>query len=226
MKNSNSFGRGMARQAVAGLGLALCVSTSSFAFAGGDVTETRDVETFHSIRVMGGIELRVKAGAEQKLEISTDERFMKYVETKVRDGVLIIDTEEDDEDRSWFDSDDSVTVKISMQTLELLDIRGAIDGEIEDVDSEKIKIEIRGAAGVEIDGKCGELELEIAGAGAVEAEDLKCESVDVSLRGTGYASVYASEKVDADLRGVGAININGDPKVVNKSMRGIGAINH
>ena len=139
--------------------------------------------------------------------------------------MLIIDTEEDDEDRSWFDSDDSVTVKISMQTLELLDIRGAIDGEIEDVDSGKIKIEIRGAAGVEIDGKCGELELEIAGAGAVEAEDLKCESVDVSLRGTGYASVYASEKVDADLRGVGAININGDPKVVNKSMRGIGAIN-
>lgn len=225
MKNSVSFGRGMVRQAAAGLGVALCVSTGAFAFAGGDVTETRDVQSFHSIRVMGGIELKVKVGRDQQLDITADDDFIENVETEVRDGLLIIDTEDREEDRSWFKTDESVTVTISMPTLELLDIRGAIDGEIEDVDSETLKIDIRGAAGIEIDGKCGELELEISGAGAVEAEDLKCKNVEVSLRGTGYASVYASEKVDADLRGVGAINISGDPKVVNESVRGIGVVN-
>lgn len=225
MKKSISFGRGVIGQAAAGLGIALCISTGGFAFAGGDVTETRDVQAFHSIRVAGGIELRVKVGKDQKLDITADEDFMPHVETEVRDGVLIIDTEED-EDRSWYESDQSVNVRITMPELQLLDIRGAVDGEIDGIDAEKLVVDIRGAAGIEIDGKCGELELEIAGAAAVDAEDLECKSVDVSLRGTGFASVYASEKVDADLRGVGAINIEGNPKKVKKSVRGIGVINN
>ncbi len=224
MKKSISFGRGVIGQAMAGLGIALCVSTSSFAFAASDVTETRDVQAFHSIRVAGGIELRVKVGNSQKLDITADEEFMQHVETEVRDGILIIDTEEDD-DRSWYESDQSVTVRISMPELQLLDIRGAVDGEIDGIDAEKLVIDIRGAAGIDLDGKCGELELEIAGAAAVDAEDLECKNVDVSLRGTGYATVYASEKVDADLRGVGVINIEGDPKIVKQSVRGIGVIN-
>ncbi len=224
MKNSISFGRGVIGQAVAGLGVALCISTSSLAFAGGEVTETRDVQAFHGIRVDGGVELRVKVGKDQKLDVTADDEDIKQVETIVEDGVLIIDTKEDD-DRSWYESKRAIEVEISLPELKYLDIRGAVDGEIDGVDSDNITIDIRGAAGIEIDGKCGELELEIRGAAAVNAEDLKCESVNVSLRGTGYASVYASEKVDADLRGVGAINIEGEPKSVKKAMRGIGVIN-
>ncbi|MEX0300073.1 MAG: head GIN domain-containing protein [Kordiimonas sp.] len=224
MKNSFSFGRGVTKQAVAGLGVALCVSTSSFAFAGGEVTETRDVQAFHGIRVDGGVELRVKVGKDQKLDITADDEDIEKVETIVEDGVLIIDTKED-EDRSWYESKRAIEVEISLPELKYLDIRGAVDGEIDDVDSENITIDIRGAAGIELDGKCGELELEIRGAAAVDAEGLKCESVNVSLRGTGYASVHASEKVDADLRGVGAINIEGEPKTVKKAVRGIGVIN-
>lgn len=223
MKNSSSFGRGVVRQAVAGLGVALFVSTSGFALMR-DVTETRDVEAFHSIRVTGAIELRVDVGKEQHVEITTDDDFMKYVETEVRDGVLIIGTDRE-EDRGWFDSDDKVDVEISLPELNEIDIRGAVDGEIKGVKANEFMVDIRGAGHLEISGTCGDLELDIAGTGAVEAEDLKCENVDVSLRGAGMASVYASGKVDADLRGVGAINIDGDPKTVKKSVRGIGVIN-
>jgi len=221
MKNSNSYSRGIMRQAMAGLGVALCVSTSAFAFS--DVTETRNVDPFHGIRILGGVELKVNVGGDQTLQVTADKKHMNMIETDVDDGILIIGQE--DHDDSWFDKDEDITVTITMPSLSLLDVRGAIDGTIKGVESDKIAIEIRGAAGVKVEGTCGALELEIAGAGAVDAEKLICKSVDVSLRGTGYASVYATEAVDADLRGVGAINIYGDPKSVKKSMRGIGVIN-
>lgn len=223
MKNSNSYTRGIIKQAVAGLGVALFVSSSSFAIFDDIVTETRDVKPFETVRIAGGMQLEIIVGEKQHLIVKADEDQIADVETIVRDGVLIIGTDQDEDSWSWGEAD--VQVKITVPSLKALDVRGAVDGIIKGIDAEDFVIDVRGAGKIEAKGKCVNLMVDIAGAAAVEADALKCENVEVSLRGTGFASVYASESVDADLRGVGVIDISGHPKKIERDIRGIGIIN-
>lgn len=223
MKNSISYFRGATKQALAGLSLALFVSSSGFAIFDDPVRETRDVKPFESVRIDGSVELLIIVGEKQSLTVTADEDFISRIVTKVHDGELLIAQE--NESRSWSWDDGDVEIKITVPALKAIDVRGAVDAHIKGLNEENFAIEVRGAANLEITGKCVNFDLDIAGTAAVEADRLMCENVNVSLRGTGFASVYASESVDADLRGVGVIDIEGNPKRVEQNVRGIGIIN-
>ena len=219
MKNSNSFRRGVFGLAVAGLASTALFSTGSIAFYnrgyGDDVKVDRELEKFTKIKIKGGVELRVVAGKNQKVTIETAEDRVEDVETYVRGDTLVIDMENHGRDNYWNRVD--VEVYISMEKLEGIEVLGAVEAEVEGVDSDYLEIDIKGAADLEIEGKCGELELDVKGAGDISARDLKCEKVDVNVAGAGSADVYASEEVEADVAGVASINVYGKPKSVRKS---------
>lgn len=219
MKNSNSFRRGAFGLAVAGLASTALLSGTVSAFHdddhGPDVKQDRDVETFTKIRVKGAIELQLVAGKSQKVTVETAEDRIDDVETYVRGDTLVIDMENHNRDNYWNHVD--VEVYISMEKLEGIEVMGAVEAEVEGVDSDRLEIEIKGAADLEIEGKCGELELDVKGAGDISARDLKCETVEVDVAGAGSASVFASEEVDADVAGVASIKVFGKPKRVSKS---------
>jgi hypothetical protein len=189
---------------------------------GDRVSETRDLATFNSIRVKGGIELEVEAGGEQSVSISTDSNRIELVETYVDDGTLVIDMKKNKRKRFWNNVD--VDVKITVANFDGIEVLGAVDGDINNINSDNFKIDIRGAADLNLSGSCKNLTLDIKGAGDVDADKLECASVDVDLKGAGSASVYASESIDALMAGVGSIDVYGEPKDVNKRTGGIGSI--
>ncbi len=186
------------------------------------VTEDRDVETFTKIRIKGGIELDLKAGGDQSLSVTTSDNRIGYVETSVSDGILTIDLEDEGRKRFWNNTD--VDVVISVASLEGIEVLGAVDGTLEGVNSDVFEIDIKGAADLNISGSCKQLNLDMKGAGDIDADDFKCENVDVDLKGAGDQRVYASEAVDAFMGGVGNIAVYGDPKDVSKRVGGIGNI--
>lgn len=225
MKNSSSFRRGVFGLAIAGLATAAFVSDDSFAFHddhGEDVKEDRELGAFTKIRVKGAIELHLVAGKEQKVTIETAEKRMEHVETYVRGDTLVIDMDDDGRRNFWRNVD--VNVMINMQSLEGIEVMGAVDADVEGVDSERLEIEIKGAADLDIEGSCGELELDVKGAGDISAADLRCESVEVEVKGAGNASVYASDRVEADVAGVASVSVYGKPKNVRKHVGGLGSI--
>lgn len=207
--------------AVAGLTASALVTGASVALhdeykkAGKDIKEDRSLDTFTKIRIKGAIELYLVAGQDQKVTVETAENRMEDVETYVRGDTLIIDMDMNDHDRYWRNVD--VEVSISMQMLEGVEVMGAVDADIKGVDSDKLEIEIKGAAELEIAGKCGELQLDVKGAGDISARDLKCEDVSVDVKGAGNAEVFATNSVDADVAGVASIEVYGKPKSVHKS---------
>ena len=228
MKNTNSLRHGVVALAIAG-------SVGSFAFApmaptlahndhGDRTTQVRDVATFTRIKVMGGIELDLTAGKDQKLEVEADERDQSSIKTYVRDDTLVIDMDEDDDDNDFSFHADNVQVTISMRMLEELKVLGAVDADLRGIDSKELKIEIKGAADLEAEGTCGSLELDIKGAGDVDTEDLECENVEVHVKGVGEATVFASESVDANVSGIGSITVYGEPKRVRQSDGFLGSI--
>jgi Putative auto-transporter adhesin, head GIN domain len=225
MKNSLSFRRGVFGLAVAGLAVAALASSNSFAALSDNddtVTENRTLDTFTKIRIKGAIELRLVAGKDQKVTIETAADRIKDVETYLRGDTLVIDMSSKGKRNHWRNAD--VEVEISMRSLEGIEVMGAVEAKIKGVDSPRLEIEIKGAAELDIEGSCGDLELDIKGAGDISARDLKCENVDVDVRGAGDASIFAAESVEADVAGVASISIYGQPKKVRKHVSGLGSI--
>lgn len=186
----------------------------------GHATEMRDLGAFTKIRTKGGLELKVAVGQSQSVEVTADDDYISDVETYVSGDTLVIDMS--DKHDFWDDAD--VAVKITMPSFEGIEVLGAIDGEISGVHGGKVEVEIKGAADLEIEGTCDELQLSIKGAGDVDAKDLVCGVVDVDVKGVGSATVYASEAVDASVGGIGEISVYGSPKQVKQNAGGIGSV--
>ncbi len=227
MKNLLSFRRGVFGLAVAGLAATAIVSGAGAAFnfetSGDTISQDRALERFTKIRIKGALELKLVAGKDQKVTVTTEESHMKNVETYVRGDTLVIDMS-DRERRSFWDDVD-VNMTIHMQSFEGIEVMGAVDADIQGVESDQLDIDIKGAADIDIEGHCGTLDLEVNGAGDVSARNLECEIAEVDIRGAGNASVYASKSVDADVAGVANISIYGQPKTVRKNVGGLGSIN-
>lgn len=234
MRNqSNSNRPTVGRTALVGLVAAGIAATVFYSVAGSAtmtreddgrdrVTENRDVTGFTRIQVKGAIDLELTAGKDYSVSIRTREDRIKDVTTELDGDTLVIDMEDDGRRNFWRNS--SVDVTISMPTLAELEVLGAVDGELFDIESDELEIDVRGAADVEVEGTCGKLVLDVKGAGDIDADDLKCADVEVDVRGAGSASVFASESIDARVSGVASISVYGDPKDVRKHSGGLSSI--
>lgn len=189
------------------------------------VTQTREVAAFTKILVKGAIELDLTAGREQSVTVTARERDQEKLKTYVEDGVLIIDmTDDDDDNNITLGDDEDYDVEINVPTLEAIEIRGAVDAELQDINSDTFMVDLRGAADMDIEGTCGTFTLDMRGAGDIDADDLECKTVKVDVRGAGAASVYASEAVDAEVSGVASVTVYGKPKSIKEDSSGFSKI--
>lgn len=190
------------------------------AAAQADDTEIRGgLEDFTEIEIKGGLELSVTQGSRYEVEISA-ERHLGDVETTVEDGRLVISMEGR---KRWNNAD--IEVNITLPLLTKLVVNGAIDGDLNDIDTESLDIVINGAADLDADGSCGVLELTINGAGDANLRNLECDKVEATINGAGDASVYASDTVNASVNGVGEIDVYGGPKSVSTNKSWFSSIN-
>ncbi|WCL54870.1 GIN domain-containing protein [Gimibacter soli] len=206
--------------AAVGVGALLIASPIA---AGDTKTETRDVDAFTEIEVRGAVTLDVTGGKDQKVTVEAPTDYLEKVVTEVKNGKLIIDLERK---KSWWGGNDTedVTVTITVPTLEALDVGGAVDGKLKDIKAEKFSIDVGGAVHVSIDGECGDLDVDAAGAADIDARDFKCKNADVDIAGAGNGRIYASESIRAEISGVGSLTIYGKPAKVKKEINGIGSI--
>lgn len=211
MKNARS--KGLA----AGLALLMGATMMTTPALADDDSETRDVAEFSRIVIEGAMDIEVSVGARQEVEISADQGYLSRVETRVERETLYISQE----GRRWRNGDIEVT--ISVENLSAFIIEGAADVDITGIDSDSFLLEIDGAGDVTLVGTCGVVEIEINGAGDIDAEDFECKSVDITINGAGDADVYASESIRAVLNGVGDITVYGNPSRVRPSIHGLGS---
>jgi hypothetical protein len=50
------------------------------------------------------------------------------------------------------------------------------------------------------------------------------QEADVSFEGIGSVAIHAKDKLNATVRGMGNLTYYGNPRVVNKSVSGIGSV--
>jgi hypothetical protein len=104
------------------------------------------------------------------------------------------------------------------------EIHGSGDLAIDRVAATQLTCDVSGSGNIRLAGRADEAHLHISGSGDVNAADLQCRWADVSIAGSGDASVHAIERLSGDIRGSGSLRYRGEPGVRQTNVRGSGSV--
>ncbi|HAQ17759.1 MAG TPA: hypothetical protein DCR40_00835 [Prolixibacteraceae bacterium] len=200
-------------------------------------TRTYKVQPFTKIYLEGAFKVILEQGTQSGLRIKTDEDNFQYID--VRSDELSLNLKVT---KRHFDFDELI-LYITFKDLEKLVIEGGISLETKGyVDLKDFYLHVEGGASIEMnvkadhlkvigqggvkfefDGIVNEMDASIAGAGYLNAIDLKTKKTDFKIEGVGAGSVYATDILNATISGVGKIRYKGDPQVYKK-IEGIGIV--
>lgn len=198
--------------------LALLLS-SAFASA---AEQARPLPPFDAISTQGPINMVVEVGTAQSFVLKGDDKFLASVETKVVGGKLLISFPKKTRDEMKVSSD--ARILIGMPALKAYHVEGAGSAELKNINGDSIDIGFQGAGRLVATGKVKLLKLNAQGVGDVDTKALLAQRADVTFEGIGAVKVYASERLDAVVQGMGSLSYFGNPRVINKTVEGIGSV--
>ena len=109
-----------------------------------------------------------------------------------------------------------------MRELEIR-IDGAANCEVTNLQAERVGMKIAGAAKVEAQGFADLFEVNLSGAGDIDAKYLGCLVANVELKGAGSVSVSVEELLNVDIAGVSSVRYYGSPKV-RRNIAGLASV--
>jgi hypothetical protein len=232
MKNRNKIIISLALLTLSALALSACDSPTQ--------TRTDNVGDFNRISIETFGEFIIEQGDEESLMIEAPRDYLRYVESEVQNGTLLIRTR-----RGFFNgSIGRATFTITVKELEDVSLSGAGAIKILALDTDRLSVNLTGAGSVEIDdltakrlevnlasagaiiiaGSVDKQEINLTGVGSYEGGDLLSEDAEIKLTGAGSAVVWAEDTLDAEITGVGSVSYFGDPDVY-QNISGLGSVN-
>lgn len=208
---------------------------------GNIVKETRSVTKANKIEIAGSFIVELTPSATTTVEVEGDDNLIGHVITKMRGDVLVIRPEEDTRLRT----DHKIYIRIGTDMLDELDITGnsTVTGkgkftgsnkmEVDlsgngtitlDVNTPSIEADISGSGNIILSGETKDLTAQITGSGDIRASELKAETADVSITGSGNVHVFAGNKISADITGSGDVFYKGNPPTVDANTTGSGKV--
>lgn len=205
----------------------------------GETTTTElSVEPFHRLILKSSLDVVLRQGPEQKIEVVGQANLIELINTQVIDGTWSVEIDE------CFRSRKTMVVHITIPDLQEIIIKGsgnitteapfrteAMDltvlgsGDIElDLVAIRIKATVQGSGDVFLKGSSTSFETRIQGSGDVDALELVATDVRAAIMGTGDVAVQCNGFLDASIMGTGDIRYRGIPTEVRQSIKGTGSI--
>lgn len=217
-----------------------CLQNGQFGIRGeGPVIERKvTLEKFSAISLPGSAKIYLTQGPVQEVKIVGQENIIENLNVDVMGGKWDIDNK-----RSVWQSE-TLKIYITMETIREIEISGSGDIELMNhfTDLKDLKIRISGSGRMDLDmdvrdvavnisgsgdlfmkGSAKNLDLRITGAGNISAYDLKAESAEASISGSGGMELNLREKLEAHITGSGSIRYEGSPRV-DSSVTGSGSV--
>lgn len=201
-----------------------------------NISENRDVSGFDAVEFSTFGKLNIMQGDVESLNISGPDNLVPEVRTSVRNGRLIIETDEGLTIRP-ISKNIEMTFTLVVKDLTSLSISGLGDVQVETLSTPSLDINMSGAGrivqnqittddltinlsglgGIEISGQAAQAEIDISGAGSVDAPDLQVQTARVNVSGLGGATLWVTEQLTGDISGAGSISYYGDPQTITTS---------
>lgn len=230
--------------AAAGGWLAMSVQAATLTGSGNPATESRAVSGFQAIALHGSIDLVVRQGASEGVQLRGDDNLLPLVQTVVEGSgptrTLRIEFKPGTSVRTRTPLVVSVDVlhlkalsshgsgDISVEPLKTpalaLTIAGSSDAKLRQLDAEQFSISIAGSGDVLASGRAAKLEVSIAGSGDVRARELLAGDVSVSIAGSGDASVTAQKTLGVSIAGSGDVDYGGGATLSSARVAGSGSV--
>ncbi|MDP2006126.1 MAG: head GIN domain-containing protein [Rubrivivax sp.] len=219
--------------------------------SGTAATETRTVPEFQAIGLSGAMDLIVRQGATQSVQLQADDNLLPLLETVVESGnkgaTLLVRWKR--QDGGWFGGWNSVNTRtkvvvnvvvpkltalstsgagdIHLQTFNTptlqLSISGSGDARLDGLSTEALSVRISGSGDVSGNGSAVKTSISIAGSGDVRLTELRSDEVSVSIAGSGDAAVNAQKSLSVSIAGSGDVVYVGNPEV-KSSVAGSGSV--
>ncbi|UCC39032.1 MAG: DUF2807 domain-containing protein [Candidatus Aminicenantes bacterium] len=203
------------------------------------ITETRNVDYFHSIEIVGGCDVFFTKDVSQKLILEGEHNILPIIRTWVRhDGILVIEPE-----RSY-KTDVGLRAYVSMTEIRGFTIAGSgtIVGELPfetneltlkiagsgqirmDVVAQNVFSEIAGSGDIFLVGNTGFHRNKIAGSGNLNASGFVTAKYEIRIAGSGDCYIHVRDMLDVVIAGSGNIYYRGNPAVINCTIIGSGKL--
>lgn len=205
---------------------------------GNVVKQERSVSDFNGIDVGGAFRVFLTQGSSEKLVLEADENLLEIIETKVKGGVLHINTTKDIKDF------DEMNVYITFKDLSRLDISGACklsgedkfkfnDLEIDGSGASSIELkfsaadldlDFSGASNIELYGGAEKMTLDLSGASTLEAYDFETNYCNADISGASHAYLTVNNELSAEVSGAGGLKYKGNATLIHHDVSGAGSL--
>lgn len=170
-------------------------------------TEEMDLGTFSQVIVNGAADLEIIQKQSCGVKVEANEEVFQYLDYRVEDGVLILETKKDGNLVQL--SANTFNVYVFTPEMESLSINGSADAKLESYTSGKdFSVTVNGAADLELeDIQVPSLSFVINGAGDLEVKHIDVQTLSINISGAGdvevsgkaaYAKMYVSGAGDID----------------------------
>jgi hypothetical protein len=207
-------------------------------------SEKRSIGEFQAIAVSGNINLKLRQGAQESLEVRAEGNLLPLLETVLETSsngkTLFIRWKKGSQLRVHGSPIVDVTV-VRLQALSTsgssdiaaealktpqlaVSISGAGDVNLNQLMGDELTLKITGSGDFKASGQVGKLKISVSGSGDVRTEALKADDVSVSIAGSGDASVHADKTLSVSIAGSGDVSYRGEAQV-KSSIAGSGSVN-
>lgn len=179
---------------------------------------SRKLAAFHAVTLKVPADLSIGVGADEPVTIETDDNILPHIKTEVKDGQLIIDSSDKE-----LQTSSKISIKMRSAKLDELNLDGASTSNLSGFNNGNLSISSKGASNINLAGSLNKLNIDMKGAGQVQAAKLSTKETTIAIKGTGSAELTVSDKLDATINGTGSVRYHGNAKV-NQKILGIGSV--
>jgi hypothetical protein len=178
----------------------------SMAWTGGD-----------SVAIAVPAEIHYQRGVGDQVVISGDSSLLPHI--RIQDSTIKLDCR-------WHDDNNDITVTLPGRLFKGFKIAGAGKLNLDNIDQPDLKISIAGAGEVNANGKAGNLDLEMAGAGEARLGALAADSIKVRMAGANNAVISPKDDLNVQIAGIGDVKLLTEPAKIQSDIAGAGHIIH
>jgi hypothetical protein len=202
--------------------------------SGNIITEERAVGEFTHINILGSGDLIISQGEQSALTVETDDNWMHFVKTEVRNGTLELGFTSAARTKNLQTSRGFI-YRATVQQLESVDIGGSgrvfaedIEGDvlvirisgsgevrITNLIASDLSVQVIGSGDIELSGEAPQQSYLIGGSGTIKAGDLRGETVEVTIPGSASVTVWATESLEVNMAGSGSVGYYGSADVTH-----------
>ena len=204
------------------------------------IEKTRQVGNFESLGVSGSFDVVLVKGQEGKIELSVEENLEPYLVTEVEGGTLKVRWKKGTNIRSTKNTKVTVhfeeiggvalagsgdIISRDVLTTEKMKIALAGSGDIRlELNAGAVSSDVSGSGDIELNGTCKSFEAAVAGSGDIEGYELKAETADLKISGSGTIHANVEKEIVARISGSGNIRYKGNPKIEDIKVSGSGNV--